>query len=208
MRAEVISSILNPQTPNLMSSGGGGFDAIIAGDIYGVMSACEADPLTWAYLFSHYDIGLSYDRFDLVDYELKKTPIYSNQIGQSDEVIGYKVRYQEIYKRVTVSNSLNEFERLLKDWIYHSYLDWVGEKNIYKALEKATTAVDDIAHGLALYLSKDPKKETRIAKFFKPMHHEKFKRNYYKFAIMASRVLYKKMEKLSNQIHEYTKKQQ
>jgi hypothetical protein len=203
MRSEVVASILNPQTPNLMSSGGGGFDAIIAGDIYGVMSACEADPLTWAYLFSHYDIGLSYDRFDLVDYKLEKTPVY---VG--DDITGYTVRYERLYKRVKVSNSLNEFEKLLRTWVYNNYLDWIKEKNIYKALEKATAAVDDITHGLALYLSKDPKRETRIAGFFKPMHHEKFKRNYYKFAIMASRVLYRKMEKLSNQIHEYTKKQQ
>lgn len=203
MITESAASILNPQTVNLMSSGGGGFDAIMATDLHGVMMACEADPLTWAYLFSYYSIGTSYDRFTLVDYELKKTPIYAD-----DEVIAYKVRYQEIYKREHVSNSLIEFEHMLKDWIYGNYLDWIKEKNIYKALEKATTAADEISKGLAEYLSLKPLQETRIAPFFKPMHHQKFERHYKRFVINASRKLYPKMVNLSKQIDEYTKKEQ
>ena len=182
MKSESVASILNPQTVNLMSSGGGGFESIIAGDLYGVFTACEADPLTWAYLFSYYDIGLSYDRF----------------IPQENGD----------YTRVHVSNSLNEFSRMLEDWVFKNYLEWLREDDMIKALEKATTASDEISEGLALYLSKKPKEEIRIAQYFRPVNRETFRRKYKKFAIKASRHFFQKLVNLSNQIDEYTKNRQ
>ena len=202
MKVDQIASILNPQTPNLMTSGGGGFDAIIAGDIAGVMMACEADPLIWSYLFSYFDIGLSYDRFTPVDVEFKKTPIKD----RDGTVIAYKVRSQEVYKRETVSNSLEEFKEKLKPWIYKNYLEWCIRKGKVKPTEKAAEAVEELPNGLAMYLSKTPLRETRIAAYFKPMHHNRFQRSYKLFVIQASRQLYGRLSDLCRQIDRYTRK--
>lgn len=206
MRGETVASVLNPQTCNLMSAGGGGVDSITSGDIQSAMLACEATPLIWAYYYSYHGIGLSYDKFTLVDWECKKTPIYSyDEEKDEDVIIAYKVRYEEIYEKVEVSNSLIEFESMLGDWIYSNYLDWLGEKNIYKAIKKATTAVEEITKGLARYLSENPKEENRIWPYFKPVKIDTFRRKYKKFAIMASRRLFHEMVVLSNQVDKFTK---
>ncbi|MCW8960182.1 MAG: hypothetical protein OQK29_01380 [Ignavibacteriaceae bacterium] len=190
MKAETFVNKMNAKTANWNGLGGGGFDALIQGDLGAVMMACQADPLTWAYLFSYHDIGSSYDK-------------YTEQIV-IEQHKGRAVEYKS-YKRVHVSQSFNEFKNMLKDWIFSNYLQWRINKGdeMLKALERATNAVDDISHGLAVYLSKDPKNETRIAPYFKPMHHEKFKRNYRSFSIKASRHLFNRLVKLCQQIEEF-----
>ena len=203
MKADQVASILNPQTCNLMTSGGGGVDALIAGDIAGVMMACEADPLTWAYLFSYFDIGLSYDKFKTVDVEFKKTAVKD----RNGEIIAYKIRSQEIYKRVTVSNSLEEFKEKLKPWIYKNYLEWCMKVNKSNPIPKAAEAAEILPNGMAMFLSKTPLRETRIAPYFKPMHHNKFERDYKAFAIYASQKLYSRLSKLCQQIDYYTRKE-
>lgn len=190
MKAETMINKMNASTANWNGLGGGGFDALIQGDIGAVMMACQADPLTWAYLFSYHDIGSSYDRYiEQITYEKHK---------------GKTIEYRQ-YKREHVSQSFNEFKTRLKDWIFKNYLEFRINKgdDMIKALERATNAADELSHGLAVYLSKDPKRESRIAPYFKPMHHEKFNRNYKTFSIKASRELFYRMVNLCNQIDRF-----
>ena len=156
------------------------------------MMAIEADELTWAYFFSYYDIGLSYNTFTREYIEVK------TKDGTVEKTT---------YKRETVSQSLNLFEQRLKPWIYHQWLNW-SDLPMPERIQKAATAADEISKGLALYLSKNPKEEVRIAKYFRPIPATTFDRKYKKFAIMSSRKLFPKIVSLSNKIHEYTKKEE
>jgi len=56
MKGETIAAKLNPQTCNLMSSGGGGFEALTVGDIQGLMMSVDATPLIWSYFEAKYMI--------------------------------------------------------------------------------------------------------------------------------------------------------
>lgn len=182
-------SKLNAKTVNFNSVGGGGFDALIQGDIAAVMMACDAPDLIWAYLFSHYDTGLSYDKY----------------VKRVDEVkIKGELKEVERWERVRVSCSLNSFAHMLKPWIYANYLNWIDEPDMIKATQKAATAQDEISHGLALFLSVDPTEEVRMAKYFRPVKVDTFRRKYKRFAIHASRKLFPQMVKLENQIRRFT----
>ena len=192
MRPETIASILNAQTVNLNSTGGGGFESINGCDIGAVMMAIDADELIWAYLFSHYDIGLSYNKY-VKRYTMIKVK------GETREIMEYD--------RVTVSCSLNNFASLLPPWIYSQWLNWSND-DMPERIQKAATAANEINHGLALYLSENPTEENRIAKYFRPMQGDTFRRKYKRFAVMASRKLYPQMVDLSKKIHEFTKNEQ
>lgn len=56
MRGERIAGKLNPQTCNLMSSGGSAFEALCLGDIQGLMMSINAKPLIWSYFEAKYQI--------------------------------------------------------------------------------------------------------------------------------------------------------
>ena len=47
---------MTTQTPNLMSSGGGGFDALTTGDVQALLMSCDATPLVWAYFEAKHEI--------------------------------------------------------------------------------------------------------------------------------------------------------
>lgn len=184
---------LNAKTSNWDGLGGGGFDVLIQGDLAAVMMACDAPDLIWSYLFSHHDTGLSYDKYvkQLVTKKIK---------GKTVEELEWV--------RVRVSCSLNSFAHMLKPWIYQNYLAWLDEPDMLKAVHKASTAQDEISHGLALYLSLNPKEEDRISKYFKPIKPDTFRRKYKKFAVAASRKLFRQMKELENQIREFTQNEQ
>lgn len=206
MKAETFINKMNAKTANLDGLGGGGFDALIQGDIGAVMMACPAHPLIWSYLFSYYDVGLSYDKFVLVDWNVERFPV-ENEDG---EVVFYKLRYEEKYQRVHVSNSLNEFSRMLEDWVFKNYLECRINQgdDMVKALERATTASEEITHGLASYLSDKPKEEVRIAKYFKPVKPDTFRRKYKSFSIKASRKLFHELCQLCKKIELYIENEQ
>jgi len=189
MQPENFLSKLNAKTVNFNGVGGGGFDSLIQGDLAAVMMACDAPDLIWAYLFSHYDTGLSYDKY----------------VKRIDEVkIKGELKEVERWERVRVSCSLNSFAHMLKPWIYSNYLNWMDEPDMIKAAQKASTAQDEISHGLALFLSLDPTEEVRMSKYFRPIKADTFRRKYKGFAKYASKKLFPKMVRLENQIRQFT----
>ena len=56
MKSETIASKMLEQTCNLMSSGGGSFEALTAGDIQGLLRSIEATPLIWSFFEAKYQI--------------------------------------------------------------------------------------------------------------------------------------------------------
>lgn len=198
MKGETISKILNPGTTNLDSLGGGGFEAITGGDIGAVMLSIDAPPLIWAYLFSYYDIGLSYNKYTA---HVNTHEIKDKSTGKIKEVEVIR------YERSTVSCSLNAFSQLLGEWVYSAWLNWSHEA-MAERVKKAAKASDEVTSGLAKYLSLDPQEEVRIAKYFKPMPSTSFDRKYRNFSIMASKRLFPKMKDLSNKIHQLTKNEE
>lgn len=198
MKGETISKILNAGTTNLDSLGGGGFETITGGDIGSVMLAIDAPPLIWAYFFSYYDIGLSYNKYI--------THVSTHE--QKDRETGDVKEVEVIrYERSTVSCSLNAFKHLLPEWIFSTWLNW-SRDDMPKRIEKAHKAADELPDGLARYLSIDPLEQVRIAKYFKPMPSTSFDRKYRNFAIMASKKLYPEIQDLGKKIHRYTKNEE
>lgn len=192
MKSETIASKLNPQTANLMSSGGGGFEAINGADIGAVMMAIDAPDLIWAYYFSYYDIGLSYDRY------VREYTQIETKHGKIEQLS---------FRRENVSLSLNLFQSQLKTWIYSKFLNWCNGTPLER-INKASIAADEISKGLALYLSTKPEETVRIAKYFRPMPSSTFDRKYRKFVIYANNCLFPKMTALSNKIDKFTKNEQ
>lgn len=186
---------MNAKTANLDGLGGGGFDALIQGDIGAVMMACPAHPLIWAYLFSYYDVGMGYDKYV--------------QTVSIEKVKGKRVELTS-YKRVYVSHSFNEFESMLSDWVFKNYLEYRINQgdDMVKALDRATTASEEITHGLASYLSDKPKEEVRIAKYFEPIKPDTFRRKYKSFSIKASRKLFHELCQLCKKIELYIENEQ
>jgi hypothetical protein len=180
---------LNAKTSNWNGLGGGGFDALIQGDLAAVMMACDAPDLIWSYLFSYYDTGLSYDKY------VKRVDNITTKDG---------TKPIQRWERVRVSCSLNSFAHMIKPWIYSNYLNWIDEPDMIKATQKAARAQDEISHGLALFLSVDPAEEVRLGKYFKPIKVDTFRRKYKRFAIHASRKLFPKLLNLENQIRIFT----
>lgn len=149
MKGETVASKLNPQTANLNSLGGGGFESIIGSDIGAVMMACDATPLIWSYFFAYHKIGFSYNKH---------------------------IKCGDQYKRIEISYSFNDFAQNLEDWVFKNYFEWVLDDDPIKALNKATAASEEISKGLARYLSEKPKEEDRIWPFFKPVKIDTFRR--------------------------------
>lgn len=195
MKAETFINKMNAKTANLDGLGGGGFDALIQGDIGAVMMACPAHPLIWSYLFSYYDVGMGYDKY------VETVTI--------EKVKGKQVEFTS-YKRVYVSHSFNEFESMLSDWVFKNYLEYRINQgdDMVKALDRATTASEEITHGLASYLSDKPKEEVRVAKYFKPVKPDTFRRKYKSFSIKASRKLFHELCQLCKKIELYIENEQ
>lgn len=195
MSIESATRKMHPQTCNLMSSGGGGFEAIISGDIQALLMACEADPITWAYLFSYFDMGCSYDRWEHVGWDVEKVGVMKIH----DAPISTSVRFTRNYKKIHVSCSIDEFSRMLKAYIYSHFLNNT-EGDMLKKIKKASAAADEISQGLAIYLSTNPSEMNRISKYFRPIKPDTFRRKYKRFAIKANKLLYSKLVDLVNQI--------
>ena len=57
MKTETIMSLLSPQNNLKERSGGNAFEAITTGDLYAVISACDATPLIFSYYASRFGLG-------------------------------------------------------------------------------------------------------------------------------------------------------
>ncbi len=205
MKAESFLNGLNPSTADLYSSGGGGWDALIHGDRVAIMMACDAPDLIWAYAFSYNNTGLDYDMYRQVGYKFNRLSKYDEEMEQEVCLISSERQYE----RVKVSCSLDAFAYMLKPWIYKNFYDWLRyEDNQVKRINLASEASEKINKGLALYLSTKPKEEVRMAKYFKPIPSTTFDRNYKKFAIKASRILFSQLNDLKNQIEDFTENEQ
>lgn len=204
MKGETFMNGMNAKTSNWNATGGSVWDALIQGDRVAVMMACDAPDLIWAYAFSFNDTGLSYDLYRQKGYKFKRLADYHKEVEQG--VCKFKTENE--YERVNVSCSMDAFAHMLKPWIYSKYYEWCDSDPLPKRIQKAARASEEINKGLALYLSKNPKEEVRIAKYFRPIPATTFDRKYKKFAIMASRNLYRQLTDLGNQIAEFTKKEE
>lgn len=207
MRSETIASKLSPQNNLKERSGGNAFDAITSGDLYAVISACDATPLIFSYYAARFGLGKARTK------HVKHIEVEKQKRVLDDKKITVDVHVTK-YKKEIIDTALNEFASNLSTWIYSAYLNWSnetdedGKPDMPKRIKLAATASDEISMGLARYLSDNPQDDEKISPYFKPIKPDTFRRKYKAFAHHAKNRLLPKLVELEKQIHEYTKKEQ